>query len=301
MFGALYKISGYCDKESFHSIIGTIEKELGFVLNKKERDKLMHSYTQRDIYVGIWEKCIMLSISKTEEYLTDKNKKIDYYFIISPDSGIAIIKNEGKDTNRKRNSNSNYIYEKYDSIQELKQMVLDVLSELRSGDQKQILLLKTRMYEFEKILVSGKASREMNLQINQFKREVTIYIEKYRRINRIMQCVSMEKIFSSEYYFLQEQNICQEFEEELNFLMDLVVAQRELYNAVIDLNLNETMKFFTLVATIFMPITLITGWYGMNFKYMPELLWNYGYLYVIFLSIGITGMTWYYFRKRHRI
>ena len=47
------------------------------------------------------------------------------------------------------------------------------------------------------------------------------------------------------------------------------------------------MKLFTMVTIIFQPLTLIVGWYGMNFKYMPELNWKYGYLAVILLSAVI--------------
>ena len=46
------------------------------------------------------------------------------------------------------------------------------------------------------------------------------------------------------------------------------------------------MKKFTVITSVFFPLTIIVGWYGMNFKYMPELNWKYGYVYVIALSIA---------------
>lgn len=58
------------------------------------------------------------------------------------------------------------------------------------------------------------------------------------------------------------------------------------------------MKLFTMVTIIFQPLTLIVGWYGMNFKYMPELGWKFGYLYVIVLSIVVVGVILYWFKKR---
>ena len=45
------------------------------------------------------------------------------------------------------------------------------------------------------------------------------------------------------------------------------------------------MKVLTVLASIFSPLTIIVGWYGMNFQNMPELTWKYGYVYVIVLSI----------------
>ena len=54
-----------------------------------------------------------------------------------------------------------------------------------------------------------------------------------------------------------------------------------------------------MVTTIFLPLTLIVGWYGMNFKYMPELNWKYGYLAVILLSAVIVFFCVRICRKKH--
>ena len=48
------------------------------------------------------------------------------------------------------------------------------------------------------------------------------------------------------------------------------------------------MKIFTIITTIFFPLTIIVGWYGMNFANMPELTWKYGYLYVTALSVFVV-------------
>jgi cbb3-type cytochrome oxidase subunit 3 len=59
------------------------------------------------------------------------------------------------------------------------------------------------------------------------------------------------------------------------------------------------MKLFTIIATIFLPLTLITGWYGMNFTSMPELTWEYGYIYVIGLFVAI--IVFYYSSSKRKI
>ena len=59
--------------------------------------------------------------------------------------------------------------------------------------------------------------------------------------------------------------------------IDLEGGNEEELNAVNN-RLNVTMKRLTTIATIFMPLTFLVGLYGMNFKYMPELSWRYGYL-----------------------
>ncbi len=79
-------------------------------------------------------------------------------------------------------------------------------------------------------------------------------------------------------------------------LRDYVTQVREAYQAEIDIGLNRTMKFFTVVTTIFFPLTLITGWYGMNLK-MPEYDWNFGYLMVVAISILVVVVSIWLFKK----
>ena len=57
------------------------------------------------------------------------------------------------------------------------------------------------------------------------------------------------------------------------------------------------MKIFTVITTIFLPLTLVVGWYGMNVK-MPEYDWTYGYLYVIIISIVLVLVSIYIIRKK---
>lgn len=80
-------------------------------------------------------------------------------------------------------------------------------------------------------------------------------------------------------------------------LKDYVSQVREAYDAQIDINQNRLMKIFTVITTIFLPLTLVVGWYGMNVK-MPEYDWAYGYLYVIIISIVLVLVSIYIIRKK---
>lgn len=83
----------------------------------------------------------------------------------------------------------------------------------------------------------------------------------------------------------------------VNNLRDFVTQVREAYQTQIDINLNSVMKVFTVITSIFFPLTLIVGWYGMNLR-MPEFGWRYGYLFVIGLSIATAVATLVYFKKK---
>jgi len=88
-------------------------------------------------------------------------------------------------------------------------------------------------------------------------------------------------------------------------VMDTIEIYREMLSGMLDIylssvsnRLNSVMKVLTIIATIFMPLTFIAGIYGMNFKYLPELEWRWGYLavWLVFVVVGVSMLI--YFRKR---
>jgi magnesium transporter len=81
-------------------------------------------------------------------------------------------------------------------------------------------------------------------------------------------------------------------------LRDLLASLLDLYVSNLTRRLNETMKVLTIIATIFLPLTLITSIYGMNFRFMPELAWRWGY-FAVLAGMGVIGAAMLiYFRKR---
>jgi len=81
-------------------------------------------------------------------------------------------------------------------------------------------------------------------------------------------------------------------------LRDYTIQLNDLYQSQLDVKQNRIMTVLTVVTTIFMPLTLIVGWYGMNFKYMPELDSRLGYPVVILLSILIVTGSLTFFKKK---
>ena len=72
----------------------------------------------------------------------------------------------------------------------------------------------------------------------------------------------------------------------------------EIYLSSVNNRLNEVMKILTIFAAIFIPLTLISGIYGMNFKYMPEINWLYGYPFAIGLMVTVAAVMLFYFRRK---
>ena len=81
-------------------------------------------------------------------------------------------------------------------------------------------------------------------------------------------------------------------------LRDYTMQVRDLYHSQMDVKQNRIMTLLTVVTTIFMPLTLIAGWYGMNFYNMPELRSRWGYPVVIIVSLLIIIGSLIFFKKR---
>ena len=87
-------------------------------------------------------------------------------------------------------------------------------------------------------------------------------------------------------------------ENRVDSLREYVVQLRDLVQAKLDEKQNHIMSLLTIVSTIFLPLTLIAGWYGMNFRYMPELNWKWAYPGVLVLCIAIVVGCLIYFKKK---
>ena len=87
--------------------------------------------------------------------------------------------------------------------------------------------------------------------------------------------------------------------ESIDVLRDTLTSIMDLYLSGVSNKMNQVMKVLTIIATIFIPLTFIAGIYGMNFDYMPELHWKYGYFIVwVIMLIVLIIMVIYFKRKR---
>ncbi len=112
------------------------------------------------------------------------------------------------------------------------------------------------------------------------------------------------------YYFLQEEILeylgiekrvlfqVRRIRTSLERLSESINALIGIYLEMVDTTANEIMKVLTIVATIFIPLSFITGVYGMNFKYMPELGWKFSYQIFWVFSIIFAVISLIFFKRR---
>ncbi|MFL7793671.1 MAG: magnesium/cobalt transporter CorA, partial [Anaerolineae bacterium] len=86
--------------------------------------------------------------------------------------------------------------------------------------------------------------------------------------------------------------------DTLETFRDMISGMLDIYLSSVSNRMNEVMKVLTIIATIFIPLTLIVGIYGMNFKYMPELELPWGYPVVWGIMLAIAAVMLIYFRRK---
>lgn len=179
-------------------------------------------------------------------------------------------------------------------------IVHDFLQKLSVGDMAFFDAMEREILELEKALITTKKS-DCVQEIISLRKRLMLLKRYYEQLNLVL-----DGVLENENQLYQERTIqCFErmekrnerlFQNVLN-LRDYVTQVRESYQAEVDINLNVTMKVYTVITTIFFPLTVIVGWYGMNFD-MPEYDWKYGYWIVTGISLALVIGTIYYFKRK---
>ncbi len=164
--------------------------------------------------------------------------------------------------------------------------------------------LEERVEALEQELVE-EASRQSLTKINKLKKDM-IFLRKavwpLREMINSMERSDSPLVREETHIYLRDvydHNI--QVIDTLETFRDMVSGMIDIYLSSLSYKMNEIMKVLTLIATIFIPLTFVTGIYGMNFEYMPELRYRYGYFIVWAVMIGVVLVMLAYFRKRQWI
>lgn len=190
----------------------------------------------------------------------------------------------------------------YKSAISLDRLVLDYLSAVTYNDSKELDEIEMRISKSDDAVLTDGKIGNINDELLKIKRRLFKLRSFYEQLSDIG-----DELYKNENELFDEKKTgffkdfalrMDKLASKVDLLRESLVQLREAYQASIDLKLNNTMKVFTVIATIFLPLTLITSWYGMNFNFMPELSWRYGYIYVIGISLVVAIGCIIYFKKK---
>ena len=166
------------------------------------------------------------------------------------------------------------------------------LDSLLTGDHRVLETIENELAEEEDAITEGDIDEEFNVTLLEIKKRVSKRHTYYAQLLDVADAVSENdnEIFD-EANLIYIDNVSKRISrlrEDTGSLKSTIEHLQDAYSSALDFKMNKTMKIFTVLTSIFFPLTIIVGWYGMNFQYMPEFAWRYGYLYVILLSIVIV-------------
>lgn len=180
-------------------------------------------------------------------------------------------------------------------------LLYDVLELMIAGDARRLEEMEDRVVKLENSVMSGGFDG-FSRRLMALRKTLMTYYRYYSQLdNAISELEENENaLFSGNE--LRSFHLCGQrvvrLRDECQVLREYCLQVHELFQAEIDLRQNRIMRILTVVTTIFLPLSLLAGWYGMNFKYMPELQWRYGYPAVILLGIAIVGLCLWVFKKK---
>lgn len=231
------------------------------------------------------EKAPFKEISKINFYISKE------YLIFIVSNPVNIIKEVEKvvlENSEEQYSIDRILYMVMEHLTQNDMLMLDTIEE--EIEKAEELVIRGKPYDYTKIIIH---LRKRLLFLRRHYEPLCDLVEELEQnSNSILEqhSVAYFKILSKKINRLNMRVIS---------LSDYVTQVREASDAQIDIRLNKIMKIFTVITTIFLPLTLIVGWYGMNFQNMPELNWEYGYMYVIVLSIVVVIISIIFFKRKH--
>ncbi len=185
----------------------------------------------------------------------------------------------------------------------IEKLVCSFFEVLISGDNKALEKAELEINKLEETVLKNNADKSFNLELLNMKKELLSIRGYYEQLIDISEALRENENELFDEMRLKQFRIFTDkavrLKENVDLLRDSVVHLWDAYQAYLDMRLNQTMKVFALVTTIFFPITVITSWYGMNFTFMPELGWKFGYLYVIALSIVVVLCLYLWLKKKN--
>ncbi len=183
----------------------------------------------------------------------------------------------------------------------LERFIYDFLDRLVSGDQQLLSRYEWELYGMENIITRDEELFGVD-RVNDIRGDVRDLHNHYEQLLDMAEILEENEnnFFKKNNlrYFRLFANRIERLRDTSAGISEYTMQIRDLYKMHLDIKQNNIMTILTAVTTIFMPLTLIVGWYGMNFRYMPELEYRWSYPILAVLSIIIVGINIYVFKKK---
>lgn len=265
------RVLSYLKKEEKHSF-------------ESYRNYIIAGFTWYDIQRQTETDSKIVIYMTTEDLLLIIDDDETYRKIVDIKHGIHDVEQDGKEIEYL--SNERFLFH--------------LFSKLLQSDRNSLEVYEAEIISVADLVIAGVQAEPLQVIVS--------YRRELMRVGQYLESLAslFEEFYANDNGILSEEGMrlvdilckrtarCQEF---IIVLREHIEQMRESYQAQIDIRQNDLMRVFTVVTSIFMPATLLVGWYGMNFQ-MPELAWEYGYEMVTILGILVIILPLIYFKKK---
>ena len=184
----------------------------------------------------------------------------------------------------------------------LEKLIFAMLESSIARDAQGLARFEKEVDMLEERVALGTAEKDLSATLYQLKKQLLFLRGYYDQLIDIGEALEENEndIFETDalHYFGLLTNKANRLCDEVNRLCDELNQLRDAHIASMDYHLNNIMEFFTLITVVFMPLTLMVGWYGMNFANMPELIAKWGYPVFIVACLVVTAGILIWFKKK---
>ena len=183
----------------------------------------------------------------------------------------------------------------------LERFLYDLLEAIIAPDLSLLERMEDRMTRMEEAILRGEIESWPS-GMSEIRGDLTDLRVHYEQLIDLSQELEENEngFFSDEnlrYFRMFTERVIR-LQDRVTGLRDYAAQLRDLLQSQLDVKQNRIMTVLTIITTIFFPLTLIAGWYGMNFRYMPELEWPFSYPLLIVLSAAIVVACIVWFKKK---
>ena len=291
--GSLQTVQSYSDNKPFFTIMSSTEfhefkEELPYY-----KELLPCLGTIRYCKVEMFKNCIIGTL-RLPQKSEQRSPQLSFGFYLTEES-LLFVEDVG--------DLKLWVDKRISMLQELNtpaQLLLQFMEQMIEDDVLYLSHIESETEKMEETISSGGLADFFPLftKHRQKLSELNAYYEQLTDIGELFQSRAC-------YLFADDTQDWDKFthragrlQNDVQLLRENMLQLRELYQSKQDARQNKIMGILTIVTTFFLPLTLITGWYGMNFAYMPELKWRYGYPVVILVALIIAVGEFIYFKRK---
>ena len=193
------------------------------------------------------------------------------------------------------------VKEKRPTEQSVGRFLYDFFEQLIAKDLYKLEEIEDRAEQLEDQVLAHRLE-EFSAPMTALRKETMAWFRYYSQLDDVA-CELREN--ENSFFTQEEEMLFRMFEdrvirlrEESQLLREYCAQVQTMFQAEIDIRQNRIMQILTIVTTIFLPLSLLAGWYGMNFEGMPELHWKYGYPLVVAVSILVVVLSLWICKKK---